>query len=132
MVLTIWVFHWVCSRLQAHETLTLITPMQASPAQLVAVARKLATCCRSRFGAAFGIVPRFCDHKAAATAGFAAGKTATSCAPKAHLRDQRFFSSKAGSNCISFLTRTKANHRPSPRMVTALKRHPNTKHPTAK
>ena len=65
-------------------------------------------------------------------AGFAAGKTATSCAPKAHLRDQRFFSSKAGSNCISFLTRTKANRRLSPRMVTALKIHPNTKHPTAK
>ena len=72
------------------------------------------------------------SSKAAATAGFAAGKTETSCAPKAHLRDQRFFSSKAGSNCISFLTRTKANHRPSPRKVTALKRHPNTKHPTAK
>ena len=51
---------------------------------------------------------------------------------KAHLRDQRFFSSKAGSNCISFLTRTKANHRPSPRKVTALKIHPNTKYPTAK
>ena len=31
------------------------------------------------------------SSKAAATAGFAAGKTATSCAPKAHLRDQRFF-----------------------------------------
>ena len=72
------------------------------------------------------------SSKAAATAGFAAGKTATSCAPKAHLRDQRFFSSKAGSNCISFLTRTKANHRPSPRMVRALKRHPNTKHHPAK
>ena len=72
------------------------------------------------------------SSKAAATAGFAAGKTATSCAPKAHLRDQRFFSSKAGSNCSSFLTRTKANHRPSPRMVTALKRHPNTKHPNTK
>ena len=72
------------------------------------------------------------SSKAAATAGFAAGKTATSCAPKAHLRDQRFFSSKAGSNCISFLTRTKANRRRSPRMVTTLKRHPNTKHPTAK
>ena len=52
MVLMSWVFHWVCSRLQAHENLTLITLMQASPAQLVAVARKLATCCRSRFGAA--------------------------------------------------------------------------------
>ena len=58
---------------------------------------------------------------------------ATRCAAvRLHLRDQRFFSGKAGSNCISFLTRTKANHRPSPRKVTALKRHPNTKHPTAK
>ena len=63
--------------------------MQASPAQLVAVARKLATCCRSRFGAAFGIVPRFCDHKAAATAGFAAGKTATG---------------RAGEACISVIS----------------------------
>ena len=84
-----WVFYWVCSRLRAHENLTLITLMQASPAQLVAVARKLATCCRSRFGAAFGIVPRFCDHKAAATAGFAAGKTATG---------------RAGEACISVIS----------------------------
>ena len=41
------------------------------------------------FGAAFGIVPRFCDHKAAATAGFAAGKTATG---------------RAGEACISVIS----------------------------
>ncbi|MBO5003247.1 hypothetical protein J6C36_03170, partial [Methanocorpusculaceae archaeon] len=45
----------------------------------------LVTCCRSRFGAALRFISCFGDHKAAATAGFAAGKTATGRAGEACL-----------------------------------------------
>ena len=39
---------------------------------------------------------------------------------------------KASAWSVFFFLRTEANRRLSPRKVTALKRHPNTKHPTAK
>ena len=59
--------------------------------------------------------------------------TATRCAAvRLHLRDQRFFSSKAGSNCISFLTRTKANRRLSPLHGESFEKPPKHKTPNRK
>ena len=80
-------------RSSSHNLSRYVLPTRACRSRPSLSLLSVATCCRSRFGAA-KIIFKIKKQRsvAAATAGFAEGKTATRCASVSeHQRNQRFF-----------------------------------------